>query len=315
VRAGLKLLLLGCSGFVGRELVPYLLQLGHAITLVSRQSQPFPALVSDRLNVLRLNPADPESWRHDGLDSALAAADGVVNLAGEPIAEKRWTPAHRQLLLDSRVRTTELLVQAMAGLQEPPKVLVNGSAVGFYGTSEATCFTETSASGGDFLAEICRAWEAAADQAPSGCRVVKLRIGIVIGPDGGALGKMLPVFRAGFGGPVGSGKQWMSWIHRTDLCRLIAEALEDSAYSGVYNAVAPTPTTMGGMALALGRVLGRPSLLPVPGPILQLLLGDGAQVVLEGQQVVPERLMAQGFQFHLGELSAALAAATSPQPR
>ena len=311
----MKLLLLGCSGFVGRELVPYLLQLGHAITLVSRQSQPFPTLVSDRLQVLRLNPADPQSWRHDGLDAALAAADGVVNLAGEPIAEQRWTPAHRQLLLDSRVRTTELLVQAMAALASPPQVLVNGSAVGFYGTSETARFTESSPSGGDFLAEICRAWEVAADQAPAGCRVVKLRIGIVLGPDGGALGKMLPVFRAGFGGPVGSGKQWMSWIHRTDLCRLIAESLEDPAFSGVYNAVAPVPTTMGGLAQALGKVLGRPSLLPVPGPILQLLLGDGAHVVLEGQQVLPERLLAQGFQFHYGELSPALAAATSPQPR
>jgi len=187
--------------------------------------------------------------------------------------------------------------------------------VGFYGTSETARFTEASASGSDFLAEICRAWEAAADQASAGCRVVKLRIGIVLGPDGGALGKMLPVFRTGFGGPVGSGKQWMSWIHRTDLCRLIAEALEDPAFSGVYNAVAPTPTTMGGFALALGKALGRPSLLPVPGPILQLLLGDGAQVVLEGQQVVPERLTAQGFQFHYGDLSAALGAATSPLPR
>ena len=314
-RTGLKLLLLGCSGFVGRELVPYLLQLGHSLTLVSRQSQPFPALAGERLNVLRLNPADLESWRHDGLDAALASADGVVNLAGEPIAEKRWTPAHRQLLLDSRVRTTELLVQAMAALSAPPKVLVNGSAVGFYGTSESARFSESSASGNDVLSEICRAWEAAADQAPAGCRVVKLRIGIVLGPDGGALGKMLPVFRAGFGGPVGSGRQWMSWIHRTDLCRLIAGALEDPSYSGVYNAVAPTPITMGGLALALGKALGRPSLLPVPGPILQLLLGDGAQVVLEGQQVVPERLTAQGFQFHYADLSAALAAATSPQPR
>ena len=311
----MKLLLLGCSGFVGRELVPYLLQLGHAITLVSRQSQPFPTLVSDRLQVLRLNPADPQSWRHDGLDAALAAADGVVNLAGEPIAEQRWTPAHRQLLLDSRVRTTELLVQAMAALASPPQVLVNGSAVGFYGTSETARFTESSPSGGDFLAEICRAWEVAADQAPAGCRVVKLRIGIVLGPDGGALGKMLPVFRAGFGGPVGSGRQWMSWIHRHDLCRLIAAALDDPAYQGVYNAVAPEPTTMGAFAAALGKALGRPSLLPVPGPILQLLLGDGAQVVLEGQQVVPERLQQQGFSYQYGELNAALAAATSSEPR
>ena len=311
----MRLLLLGCSGFVGRELVPFLLELGHELTLVSRQSQPFANLVGERLSVLRLDPADPASWSHNGLDVALRQADGVINLAGEPIADKRWTPAHRELLLASRVRTTELLSAAMAKLESPPKVLINGSAVGFYGTSLEQRFSESSPSGDDYLAQICCAWEAAADLAPAGCRVVKLRIGIVLGPDGGALGKMLPVFRAGFGGPVGSGKQWMSWIHRHDLCRLIAAALEDSSYQGVYNAVAPQPTTMGAFASALGKALGRPSLLPVPGPILQLLLGDGAQVVLEGQQVLPERLQQQGFRYQYGELSAALDAATNPGRR
>jgi NAD dependent epimerase/dehydratase family enzyme len=173
-------------------------------------------------------------------------------------------------------------------------VLVNGSAVGFYGSSLVARFSETSPAGCDFLAEICQRWEAAADLVPPACRLVTLRIGIVLGPDGGALGKMLPVFRMGFGGPVGSGRQWMSWINR--------------------NAVSPEPTTMGLFAAALGKALGRPSLLPVPGPILQLLLGDGAQVVLEGQQVLPERLLAQGFPFQFPQLSAALAAATSPAP-
>ena len=141
--------------------------------------------------------------------------------------------------------------------------------------------------------------------------MVILRIGIVLGVDGGALGKMLPVFRLGFGGPIGDGQQWMSWISRADLCSLITAALADQAYSGVYNAVAPQPCSMATFAAALGRCLGRPSLLPVPGPLLQLLLGDGAKVVLEGQKVVPQRLQAQGFQFRHGELSAALAAATT----
>ena len=310
----MRLLLLGCSGFVGRELVPFLLELGHELTLVSRQSQPFPALVGKRLACIRLDPADAASWADNGLDRALSEAEGVVNLAGEPIAERRWTPGHCQLLLQSRVRTTELLVAALARLEQPPAVLVNGSAVGFYGSSTQARFSENSTAGGDFLAEICQRWEAAADQVPAACRLVKLRIGIVLGPDGGALGKMLPIFRLGFGGPVGSGRQWMSWIHRHDLCRLIATALEDGAYSGVYNAVSPQATTMGLFASALGKALGRPSLLPVPGPILQLLLGDGAQVVLEGQQVLPERLLAQGFTFQYPQLSAALAAATSPAP-
>jgi uncharacterized protein (TIGR01777 family) len=311
----MRLLLLGCSGFVGRELVPFLLELGHEVTLVSRQAQPFPALVGKRLSCIRLDPADPASWAHNGLEMAAAQAEGVVNLAGEPIAERRWTQAHCELLLQSRVRTTELLVAALARQERPPAVLINGSAVGFYGSSLEARFSETSPTGRDFLAQICQRWEAATNPVPPGCRLVTLRIGIVLGPDGGALGKMLPVFRMGFGGPVGSGRQWMSWIHRHDLCRLIATALEDSAYSGTYNAVSPEPTTMSLFAAALGKTLGRPSLLPVPGPILQLLLGDGAQVVLEGQEVLPERLLAQGFPFQYPQLSAALAAATSPAAR
>jgi hypothetical protein len=151
--------------------------------------------------------------------------------------------------------------------------------------------------------------------APEACRVVVLRLGIVLGPDGGALGKMLPVFRAGLGGPVGSGQQWMSWIHRPDLCRLIAAALEDASYRGVYNAVAPEPVRMTEFSRCLGQVLGRPSLLPVPAPLLKVMLGDGASVVLEGQRVRPQRLLERDFHYSAPELSAALAAATTPAPR
>lgn len=311
----MRLLLLGCSGFVGRDLVPYLLELGHQCTLVSRQESPIPVPPGERLVVLRLDPSDPASWQQESLRQALAAAEGVVNLAGEPIAEKRWTEAHQRLLMDSRVRTTECLAAAMAPLRQPPRVLVQASAVGYYGTSVDAVFREDSPAGSDFLAQVCQRWETAALKVPSGVRLVTLRIGIVLGPDGGALGKMLPVFRLGFGGPVGSGRQWMSWIHRHDLVRLIATALEDPAYSGTYNAVAPQPSRMGAFAAELGRVLGRPSLLPVPSPILQLLLGDGAQVVLEGQQVLPARLEAQGFPYRYPDLSSALVAATSPGPR
>jgi len=308
----MRLLLLGCSGFVGRDLVPYLLELGHQCTLVSRRDSPQPVSPGERLVRLRLDPSDPASWQQEPLRQALAAAEGVVNLAGEPIAEKRWTSAHQRLLMDSRVRTTEALVAAMAPLRQPPRVLVQASAVGYYGSSTTQQFREDSPAGSDYLAEICQRWEAAAAKVPSSVRLVTLRIGIVLGPDGGALGKMLPVFRLGFGGPVGSGQQWMSWIHRHDLVRLIATALEDSAYSGTYNAVAPQPSRMGSFAAELGCVLGRPSLLPVPAPILQLLLGDGAQVVLEGQQVLPTHLQTQGFRYQYPELSAALDAATSP---
>ena len=309
----MRILLVGCSGFVGRALVPLLLQHGHQLTLVSRSPQPLPAIRHDQLTRLQANPADPAAWGQPALQQALAHAEAVVNLAGEPIAEKRWSPAHLQLLHDSRIHTTRALVTALAALPagQGPTVLINGSAIGYYGTSPSQTFTEESPAGSDVLGRLCQAWEAEAQAAAARCRVVILRIGIVLGGDGGALGKMLPVFRLGFGGPIGDGQQWMSWISRHDLCQLIARALEDSAFSGTYNAVAPEPCSMASFAAALGRCLGRPSLLPVPGPLLQLLLGDGSKVVLEGQRVLPERLQQQGFVFRDGQLSAALAAATS----
>ncbi|MFM1799167.1 MAG: hypothetical protein RLZZ117_1445 [Cyanobacteriota bacterium] len=311
----MRLLLLGCSGFVGRELVPYLLNLGHDLTLVSRQAQPFPQLEGDRLRCLRHDPSDPASWDAVDVRAALAAAEGVINLAGEPIAERRWSPNQRQRLRASRLQTTRGLVQAMAELETPPRVLIQASAIGRYGSSEDTRFLESSPPASDFLGQLCQDWEAAALAAPAPCRVVVLRLGIVLGPDGGALAKMLPVFRAGLGGPVGSGRQWMSWIHRHDLCRLIAAALEDPSFQGPYNAVAPEPVRMADFARTLGEVLGRPSLLPVPAPVLKVMLGDGASVVLEGQQVLPERLRERGFPYDLPDLTSALVAATSPAPR
>jgi uncharacterized protein (TIGR01777 family) len=188
---------------------------------------------------------------------------------------------------------------------------VNASAIGYYGTSATQRFVESSPSGDDFLASLCRRWEQAALAVPDTTRAVTVRIGIVVAPDGGALGKMLPVFRAGFGGPIGSGRQWMSWIHRSDLCALILRALEDPNWAGAVNAVAPQPVSMSEFCRELGRSLGRPSLLPVPAPVLQVLLGDGATVVLEGQQVGSERLETLGFSFRYPDLPSALAAATS----
>lgn len=307
----MRLLLIGCTGFVGRELVPMLLEAGDRIALVSRRSAEALGLDRPHLQVLQLDPASEASWKDESLQKALAAAEGVVNLAGEPIAEKRWTPAHRQTLQNSRLSTTTCLVQAMAELPDPPAVLINASAVGYYGADPSRRFVETSRAGDDFLADLCSRWEAAAERVPEATRLVVLRIGIVLGADGGALARMLPVFRAGFGGPMGDGSQWMSWIHRTDLCRLIASALREERYRGTFNAVAPHPVTMAILSSRLGAALSRPSLLPVPAPILKLMLGDGSKVVLEGQQVASERLSEIGFSFRYPEIDQALAAATS----
>ena len=309
----MRLLLLGCTGFVGRELVPTLLKQGHQLTLISRRmARGYEAeRAAGDLTWLQLDPASATSWQDAALLEALNQADAVVNLTGEPIAEKRWTPAHLRVLEASRLETTRLLVEAMAASATPPGVLINASAIGFYGTSATARFVESSPAGGDFLASLCQRWEQAAAAAPAGTRVVSVRIGIVLAADGGALGKMLPVFRAGFGGPIGSGQQWMSWIHRTDLCALLQQALVDESWSGVVNAVAPEPASMATFSKQLGRSLGRPSLLPVPGPVLQVLLGDGAKVVLEGQQVASERLETLDFRFRYPSLASALDAATS----
>ena len=309
----MRLLLLGCTGFVGRELVPQLLQAGHQISLVSRRLPRGYDSERDEglINYIQIDPSQSSSWLTEPLINALADADGVVNLAGEPIAEKRWTESHLKVLEDSRLETTRLLVEALKTCATPPAILVNASAIGYYGTSLDQRFVETSPAGSDFLASLCSRWEAAATAAPSATRQLTLRIGIVVAADGGALGKMIPVFRTGFGGPIGSGQQWMSWIHRSDLCSLIQRGLEDEAWSGVVNAVAPEPVSMARFAQELGRCLGRPSLLPVPGPVLQVLLGDGAKVVLEGQQVVSARLEELGFSFRFPDLASAIAASTN----
>ena len=309
----MRLLLLGCTGFVGRELVPALLEADHQLTLVSRRlARGYEAERADgRLMWLQLDPSKSVSWQTPELVKALSTSDAVVNLAGEPIAEKRWSAVHRKVLEDSRLDTTRLLVDALAASKSPPSVLINASAIGFFGTSPTSKFVESSPVGADFLSSLCQRWETAAAAVPDSVRQVSLRIGIVLASDGGALGKMLPIFRTGFGGPIGTGKQWMSWIHRSDLCALIQTALTDQAWSGVVNAVAPEPVSMAAFSKQLGRSLNRPSLLPVPGPILQLLLGDGAKVVLEGQQVASERLDSLGFSFRYPTLVSALAAATS----
>ena len=297
----MRLFTTGCTGFVGRALVPALEAAGHGLILATRHPDQARRL-SSTAQVVVADTRQPGPWQ-----AHVATADGVINLAGEPIAEKRWTREHKTLLQDSRIATTRNLVDTMAAADPGPQVLISGSAVGYYGTSETGEFSETSPGGADFLARLCQEWEAATQPAQPRCRVVVLRIGIVLGPDGGALGKMLPVFRLGVGGAVGSGRQWMSWIHRQDLCTLILAALADPAFRGTYNAVAPNPVTMGEMATSLGQVMGRPSLLPVPAPLLQALLGDGAMVVLKGQKVGSEALRDRDFSFAYPRLREALA--------
>ncbi|BAY27222.1 hypothetical protein NIES2100_70440 [Calothrix sp. NIES-2100] len=301
----MKVAITGATGFVGSRLVQRLHQEGHSVLVLTRNpafaQKVFPAKAFPNVEIVAYQPTTTGSWQ-----DAIAGCDGVVNLAGEPIAEERWTPEQKQKILNSRKLGTQKIVQAIVQASPQPKVLVNASAIGFYGTSETATFDETSPSGNDFLAEVCQAWEAEANKVQdAGVRLVILRLGIILGM-GGALGKMITPFKIFAGGPIGSGRQWFSWIHIDDLVSLIVQALTNPQIEGVYNATAPQPVRMADLSQTMGQVMNRPSWLPVPAFALEALLGDGAKVVLEGQEVLPKRTVAAGFEYQYPNLRSAL---------
>jgi len=308
----MRLLLLGCTGFVGKELVPALLKEGHELCIISRKNinNLKINIPLDKFNFLKIDLSKKQNWSNENLLSNLKDSDGIINLIGEPIADKKWTDIQKEEIKKSRINTTKFLMETLKKSRINPKVIVNGSAIGFYGTSLTQEFNENSQSGNDFLANLCNKWEEVANGKPFFSRLVIFRIGIVLEAEGGALGKMLPVFKIGLGGPIGDGNQWMSWIHRSDLCGLIIKALVDKQFSGVYNAVAPEPVLMKYFSKTLGRCLKRPDLLPVPGSILKLLLGDGAKLVLEGQKVISIKLQEKIYKFKYPLLEKAIYAST-----
>ncbi|MEA5580113.1 TIGR01777 family oxidoreductase [Nodularia harveyana UHCC-0300] len=301
----MKVAITGATGFVGSRLVERLHKEGHRILVLTRNTssaqKSFPPQAFPHVEIVAYTPTVSGSWQ-----DSLAGCDAVVNLAGEPIADERWTPEQKQKILNSRQLGTQKIVEAIAKANPQPSVLVNASAIGYYGTSETATFEETSSSGDDFLAQVCQTWEAEAEKVKdAGVRLVILRLGIVLG-NGGALGKMITPFKLFAGGPLGSGRQWFSWIHLDDLVNLILVALTQPAMEGVYNATAPHPVRMAELSQTLGAVMQRPSWLPVPGFALEALLGDGAMVVLEGQQVIPQRTLVAGFEYEYSDLKPAL---------
>ncbi|MCK6548268.1 TIGR01777 family oxidoreductase [Myxococcota bacterium] len=252
--------------------------------------------------------AGPEDGPSGALDVLAANADGIINLAGEPIFGPRWTEARKQALVSSRVDTTKKIVDGITRATARPKVLVSTSAVGFYGDGGDTILDERSPAGSDFLADLCVAWEAEAVRAREhGVRVAIVRVGIVLGAGGGALEKMLPPFKLGAGGPMGSGKQWFPWIHVEDIVEIFARALTDERMTGVYDGTAPKPVTNKDLAVALGKALGRPAFMPVPSFALKLVLGEAANGLLGGQRALPTALEALGFRFRFATIEAALA--------
>jgi uncharacterized protein (TIGR01777 family) len=289
----MRVLVTGGTGFIGTPLCRALRGAGHSVTVVTR------------------DPAHAEGpavgW--DGVASAVAWSDAVVNLAGEPIAGHRWSTAQKQRIRESRVQATQDLVDGVAAAPTRPQVLVSASAVGYYGPHGDEPLDETAGPGTDFLARVCQAWEQEAERAEQrGMRVVRLRIGVVLAADGGALAQMLPLFRAFLGGRLGGGRQWMSWIHRDDVTGLIVDALADTRYTGAVNATAPTPVTNRDFTRALGRVLARPTVLPAPAFALRLALGEMADMLLTGQRVLPAAAERLGYRFRYRDLEPALRA-------
>lgn len=301
----MKIAISGATGFVGSRLVAKLHAEGHRILVLTRNTtfaqKVFPPQAFPNLEIIAYTPIVSGAWQ-----DTIAGCDGVVNLAGEPIAEGRWTPERKQEILNTRKLGTQKIVEAIAKSQPQPSVLVNTSAIGYYGTSETASFDEDSANGKDFLAQVCQEWEAEAGKVKDiNVRLVILRFGIILG-NGGALGKMITPFKLFAGGPIGTGQQWFSWIHLDDIVSLIIQALTKSTMEGVYNGTAPQPVSMNDLSTTMGKVMNRPSWLPVPGFAIEAILGDGAKVVLEGQQVLPKRTLESGFEYQYPNLQSAL---------
>ncbi|AFY59198.1 putative nucleoside-diphosphate sugar epimerase [Rivularia sp. PCC 7116] len=301
----MKVAITGATGFVGSRLVERLLAEGMKIMVLTRDTdgarKVFPSNAYPNVEITAYTPTASGSWQNE-----IANCEAIVNLAGAPISEGRWTTERKQSILSSRKLTTQKIVEAIAQSTTKPKVLVNASAVGYYGTSENATFDENSPSGRDFLAQVCQDWEAEAQKVTdSGVRLVILRFGIVLGM-GGALGKMITPFKLFAGGPIGSGEQWFSWIHLDDIVNLILRAITTSEMSGVFNATAPQPVRMAELSTTMGEVMNRPSWLPVPAFAIEAMLGDGAVVVLEGQKVLPQRTLQSGFTYQYSDLKPAL---------
>ena len=299
----MRLLITGGTGFIGATLCQLLVQHGHEPVVLTRLPQAQPPQAGVQFL----------SWQADEWRRAMNEVGGVVNLAGESIAAKRWSPRQKHLIQESRVETTRFVIEAIATASRKPAVLISASAIGYYGARGDEEIVETDPPGRGFLAETCQAWEEAARQAERfGVRVVRLRIGLVLGQGGGALAKMAPPFRAYVGGPLGSGRQWVSWIHRDDVIGLVAWALTRPDVSGAVNATAPNPVTMAALCRGLGQTLGRPSWAPVPAVVLRLALGEMAQMLLTGQRVIPRIALEAGYVFRFPWLNAALEACLKP---
>lgn len=290
----MRILITGGTGFIGKALCPLLASQGHKLVLWTRQLNPkLPKGVTDYVNQLSDLQAD--------------SVEAVINLAGAGIADKRWSKERKQLLISSRVKTTEQLVEWIANQSVRPKVLVSASAVGYYGEQGDEAVTEQTKPVAGFTHDLCAAWEKAALAAEKlGVRVCLVRTGVVLGKGGGSIAKMLPAFRFGLGGPLGNGQHWFPWIHLEDMAKIYAWLVKNEQVSGVFNASAPNPATNAEFTKALGKALCRPTFLPMPEAVLKVLFGEMAELLLVSDKMLPQRLIEENFEFTYPALEAAL---------
>ncbi len=289
-----RVLLTGGTGFIGTRLINALVAHGNSVSVATRHPENYRTARSG---------VEYVGWLPD-----LSRFTAIIHLAGESIHSAHWTPAVKDVIRSSRVDSTRKLVDAIGASSKRPSVFISASAVGYYGDRGDEELPENASSGSGFLAEVCAAWEHEAARAETfGVRTVRLRIGVVLGPGGGALQELVPIFRLGIGGPIGSGRAWFAWIHRRDLEALMLFALDDERVRGPLNAVAPKSVRNREFSTELGRALHRPSLVPVPPFALRLRFGEVADAMLASQRVVPEKALALGFPFEFPDVRAALA--------
>lgn len=301
----LRILITGGTGTIGRPLCGALVREGHRLTVLSRRPEAVAALCGPGVTAWGTLDAWTDQERFDA----------VINLAGEPIADRAWTSRRKTALQESRIGLTTRLVQRMQRLAHPPAVLLSGSAIGYYGAQGEQILNESSPAGDDFSARLCAEWEAAARAAAAfGTRVVLLRTGLVLSRSGGMLERLLPSFRLGLGARLGDGRQWMSWIHIDDHRQLMLKLLHDAAARGAYNLTAPAPVRNADFTRQLAQQLGRPAWAVAPAAVLRPLLGQRADLLLGSQRVVPQRLLAKHETFNHPELAAALGDLL-PRPR
>ncbi|MDZ7642630.1 MAG: TIGR01777 family oxidoreductase [Desulfurivibrio sp.] len=294
-----KIFIVGATGFVGQALAAHLLNEGHQVSALARSARRGATLPAG-VEVITGDPTQAGPWQQQA-----AAAEVVINLAGASIFT-RWNERNKRLILDSRVLTTRHLVAALAECKQPP-TLINTSAAGYYGFGQ-DAKNEQAPPGDDFLARVCVAWEREAQAAASyGARVVITRLAVVLGDNGGALGRMLPAFRLGLGGRLGDGRQPFPWIHIADLLAIYSFIINNQDIVGPVNCGVPDPPTNAELTKALGRALGRPTILPVPAPLLRLAMGEASAMLLQGTRMVPEVLPSRGFKFRFSDLDQALA--------